>query len=863
MALHDRLSEAVQKWRAEGYPASYPVREILAYAHTDKETLRYLRQPQFEALETYWYLRLVLKTPRLSALYDALFENRADKLDALGISITHSEVARALANSEDLVQKILTDDAFAKALSADALRESLSLAYPSYIFALTMGAGKTALIGAIIATEFALALQYQGGPFMKNALVFAPGKTILDSLRQIATLPFEDIIPPRFLSEFLPNVKLIYTTDGDPDIPVVEGGSFNIVVTNSEKITLRKMNKRAGQSPFDFEAKEEREKLFANRRLQKIASLPSLGVFSDEAHHTYGNALGAELGRARSTIDHIANETNLVCVVNTTGTPYYQRQFLRDVVCWYGLAEGIRDNILKSVENRVIAYDFSEQSENEVVAEVVRDFLKEYGSIALPTGQRAKIAFYFRTQEHLEESKRVIEEELAKLKIPAGVVLVNTQKSTKDEEDEFRRLNDPESQKRVILLVGRGTEGWDCPSLFATALVRQQTDAGTFVLQAATRCLRQVPGNREPGSIYLESHNRQILEKQLEENFGIGIDALTRTPAEYDEKKLVVRKRAYPRLVITERIRSVVRKKGAKTSTPTLLAALQRPKPSAKPAIYRAAFSLVLERSAQALLPSGATTLIQSEEMSHSLFEAAEHLARSYRLPYGIIFARLAELYKKNDIPRADLAGLSDQLDTAHAEYETREETLTRVLAILRFVDDKGNDTFATDEAGALCYTIRFRKAEPPLFLAAEDAAHDARGYGFHYSPYTFDSAPEKEFLETMLAKLNGIKKETIADIYFTGGLTDRKYTDIHFEYKGADGVYHAYYPDFVIAKKDGSFYIVEIKREGGLHEIDVLEKKKAVERLANMPANRFKYQVIETGTPIPASKYRELDQWV
>src|SRR3989338_7582552 len=249
MALHDRLSEAVQKWRAEGYPASYPVREILAYAHTDKETLRYLRQPQFEALETYWYLRLVLKTPRLSALYDALFENRADKLDALGISITHPEVARALANGEDLVQKILTDDAFAKALSADALRESLSLAYPSYIFALTMGAGKTALIGAIT--------------------------------------------PPCFLSDFLPNVKLIYTTDGDPDIPVVEGGSFNIVVTNSEKITLRKMNKRAGQSPFDFEAKEEREKLFANRRLQKIASLPALGVFSDEAHHTYGNALGA------------------------------------------------------------------------------------------------------------------------------------------------------------------------------------------------------------------------------------------------------------------------------------------------------------------------------------------------------------------------------------------------------------------------------------------------------------------------------------------------------------------------------------------------------------------------------------------
>ena len=158
MTLHDRLSETVKEWKLSGYPAEYPIGEILKYAHESKDTLRYLRQPQFTALETYWYLRLVLKTPRLPALYDALYEKRADKLDALGIQIKREEVARALANEEDPIKKILTDDVFAKALSADALRESLSLAYPSYIFALTMGAGKTALIGTIIATEFALAL---------------------------------------------------------------------------------------------------------------------------------------------------------------------------------------------------------------------------------------------------------------------------------------------------------------------------------------------------------------------------------------------------------------------------------------------------------------------------------------------------------------------------------------------------------------------------------------------------------------------------------------------------------------------------------------------------------------------------------
>jgi hypothetical protein len=42
----------------------------------------------------------------------------------------------------------------------------MALQYPSYILALTMGVGKTALIGAIIATEFAMALEYSKSPFI-------------------------------------------------------------------------------------------------------------------------------------------------------------------------------------------------------------------------------------------------------------------------------------------------------------------------------------------------------------------------------------------------------------------------------------------------------------------------------------------------------------------------------------------------------------------------------------------------------------------------------------------------------------------------------------------------------------------------
>ena len=65
-----------------------------------------------------------------------------------------------------------------------ALHEAANLAYPSYILALAMGAGKTVLIGTIIATEFAMSLRYPNGQFMRNALVFAPGLTIIESLRR-------------------------------------------------------------------------------------------------------------------------------------------------------------------------------------------------------------------------------------------------------------------------------------------------------------------------------------------------------------------------------------------------------------------------------------------------------------------------------------------------------------------------------------------------------------------------------------------------------------------------------------------------------------------------------------------------------
>ena len=88
------------------------------------------------------------------------------------------------------------------------------------------------------------------------------------------------------------HLKLTFTRDGEKDIPVIRGSSFNVVVTNTEKIRIQKETIRKSdlKGLFSDQLADKAKQEVANLRLQAIASLPHLGVFSDEAHHTYGQS---------------------------------------------------------------------------------------------------------------------------------------------------------------------------------------------------------------------------------------------------------------------------------------------------------------------------------------------------------------------------------------------------------------------------------------------------------------------------------------------------------------------------------------------------------------------------------------------
>jgi len=559
--LYEILSAGAQRWRGEGYPVQgYPtVGEILEHQTHEEGGLRYLRKPQFRALEVYWYLRLVKQTPCIFQLYQDLYHRKAGLLEALGVP--DAALREADYDMERLWDRLRTDNDFVRSFRLEALRESLNLDYPSYIFALAMGAGKTVLIGAIIATEFAMALEYPEADFAHNALVFAPGKTIVEALRELAEVPYDRILPQRLYKSFAASVKLAFTRDGEMDIPVIRGSSFNLIVTNTEKIRITAETIRKGDlgGLFANEQVEEAKREVANRRLQTLASLPRLAIFSDEAHHLYGQSLDTRLKRVRQTVDYLAENTQVICVVNTTGTPYYRRQPLKDVVIWYGLSEGITDGYLKELAGNIQAYNFAGNVE-QYAAHVIRDFFETYGEVRLPNGAPARLAMYFPQTDDLAELRPVIDQALVEVGQSPTLCLVNTSDDalTKQADiDAFNRLNDPEAPHRLMLLVNKGTEGWNCPSLFACALVRRLTSSNNFVLQAASRCLRQVPGNTHKARVYLSQDNFGILDRQLQETYGETIADLNREITETRGARIVLRKLDIPPLVVTHILRTV------------------------------------------------------------------------------------------------------------------------------------------------------------------------------------------------------------------------------------------------------------------------------------------------------------------
>jgi hypothetical protein len=599
----------------------------------------------------------------------------------------------------------------------------------------------------------------------------------------------------------------------------------------------------------EIEKFEEAQEI-ANLRLQTIASLPQLAIFSDEAHHTYGLSLDKELKKVRKTVDYLAENTQVIVVVNTTGTPYFQKQMLRDVVFWYGLSQGIKDGILKEVKDSIYAYEDMESS--DFVRTVLEDFFKEYGAISIYDGSSAKIAIYFPQTDDLKLLRPIIEKKVNELGFDSSIVLEVTNESDEKTKDLFNnRINDPSNHYRVYLLVNMGTEGWNCPSLFATALARKLKSSNNFVLQAASRCLRQVPNNTKKARIYLSRDNISVLDSQLSETFGETLRILQITKSELIKERLVLRKTEIDPIIIRKKIRKIIFDEDKKTEIK-----IQQPSTGIKISrkiIYDAKDTGFKKK---VLTESGVESIILSEDFM-DIYEVALELSVIYRLEIPKIYDLLRAEYKDGEIPLSHVSLLKEQIESQSKNYKITEEEVEVALAIVKtngFQEEKkeGNSIYTTE--------IVYHKDKEHLLLSCERfKSANKLDLSFHYSPYKMDSQPEKDFFLQLLDALNE-NPDDIEDIYYTGGITDPSKTDIIFEYLDKLGKYRAYTPDFIIRKKSGRVIIVEIKAERFREEL----KEMSLKKVENMNKDKIRYEILfSEQDKLKFGEYEKVKNWI
>ena len=788
-ALLKALQSKVSEWRDAGREGiEKETQNILSHI----ERTAFLHKPQVEALETYIYLKEVAGNKPAAELFKGFFPDQIEALAALGYS--DADAFRFLKEKKNL------DD-----LLSVAFGES---DYVNQVFALTMGSGKTVLMAVMMTYDFVLSFYHpDDARFAKNALVFAPDTTIIESLKEIKTFDFTKILPKEYETVML-NVKYHYLEDPKTPLSLLEGSNYNIVVSNSQKIILktRTTSRFSANSLFADEAFKERQEI-VNKRLRAIQGLSNLAIFVDEAHHSYGKNMDDELKKVKQTIDHLHGSAPLVGVINLTGTPYVDNVMMADTVYHFGLKQGIERGILK----RFDPFKYENVRDEAFVEDVLTSFWERYGEKRLE-GRLPKIAFYASSIEDLQENLRpLIEKALRKLGVSTDKILEFHTKA-EDGKHEFQMLDTSQSEKQFVLLVGKGTEGWNCRSLVACALFRKPK-SNIFVLQSSTRCLRSIGDNTTIASIYLSNENYKALDKELKSNFGTSIDELSgqkKTHADFElriekKKTLTVKK-------VVRELKSVRRKD------------LEAIKVNLKHAENNEYISIVSQ--GEVALDADSTahykTIVGSDRIlkqrgDMTFYEILEYINR---YTHAGCF-ELKQILKSNNIS-------PDQLTAAVNENKAVIYYLVDI--VLGNLYDYEKDERIVEEVIELTKNYPFRisvlEDRKGLVVYRESVEEeDGKGrLGFHINPYNFDSGDERDIFRHLKGTLE--PDEEIKDVYFTGGVTSPVHNDFYFEYCDPEQDRVAkYFPDFLVETSKGRYLVVEVKT--GQEQFDYERDKK------------------------------------
>ena len=806
-------------------------RKFLAYNDSEENPHAFLRRPQFEALEMYVFVKEFMGNPQVYQMFDDWRNRRGNFSDASYYSVSRGgQIAIFDAPTEKI-----TDTLFKQ---MKKYRES----YPNYIYALTMGLGKTILMATCIFYEFLLAKKYpKDKRFCHNALVFAPDKTVLQSLREIMTFDKTKVVPPEYARVLDANIKFHFLDETGTVLHTIDDSDFNIIISNTQKIIVKKKRKEetAAQTLFsgtssllsavygDGEGDEDDAwddtTLMDNQRFKKLCRLPQLGVYVDEAHHLFGADLekqirssGANKTSLRDTINLLAEYTSIVACYNYTGTPYVKNQLLPEVVYAYGLRESIWNGFLKDAD----PLGYENVKSEEFLKAVVTTFWERYGGKTYE-GLKPKLAIYAAgLEEAAAEVRPALEKILADLGIPATSILLNVgdPKYTKDEDiRHFNNLDVPGSEgndKQFIILVEKGKEGWNCRSLFGVALFRSPKSK-IFVLQATMRCLRSITNERLTATVFLSKENFDTLNDELHKNFNMEIKDI-KAPSSDDRHKYKVRVLPPPRTITLKRIWHEYTLHEKEYTAPVDFKLVGADLSKYRSVVYEgdslARDTTVKEKTVDYL----------QDNMRYSEFSLAGEVARYLNISCILAARILRESVDGIDVILEAVNRYNSVLDdyiipaVFHALFDVTSELRTedRELVLLREPEDAGYYEFSAKDD--LVLTDRYPGFTPEQIKKS-----------FHADTYCFDSAPEKECF------MQYITSAKVQEVYFTGMFTSNQGDlSVHY-YDPESGRIRQYYPDFLAKMADGSYQLIEVKGDNKIDDVVVKAKQAAAEEMA------------------------------
>lgn len=849
-------------------------RKFLDFNNPDKNPKAFLRQPQYEALEVYIFLKEFMDNAKVEEVFKAWFEKTGRFAGRKEGGIIGES------RQGDLLDRG-TQDQYKTVFAA--MRKN-SRVYPNYIFALTMGTGKTILMATCIFYEFLLGNKFEkDARYCHNALVFAPDKTVLQSLKEIESFDLAGVVPPEYVNFLTTHLRFHYLEEAGTSLSTLDRSRFNIVVSNTQKIILKRQRKEKtpmdqlfgatantvaangvydeASDLYDWDQPEEEGELTTNQRFEKLCRLEQLGIYVDEAHHAFGKALAKDMGLGaketdtslRTTIDMLAASLNkagtrVVACYNYTGTPYVGKEVLPEVVYAYGLKEAIDKGFLKKVDLR----SYQNTRSDEFVDISIERFLEATNGLR-PEGMLPKLAFFAATIDELTGDLRpAVERALAKHGIPASSILVNVgdeKLTTNDDIREFNRLDTPNSEKQFILLVNKGREGWNCRSLFGVGLFREPKSK-VFVLQASMRCLRAIGEAQHTGHVFLSAANLEILNDELQQNFRISADELQKVAADKERVQVRVVEPSVKIKLVRVRKQYAMREK---VLTPGTALGLDR--------TDREAWNQLVERY----------RLVETQQDGLTAGDAARaRSSRSIDLTLRRerrVFSRLTLVAEISRYLNRSPSEIDDLLDSTKEGIDelvllTNEfnevlydEIVPRLFRLLYDLDETQTteqhevDLIKIPASGY--YEVTAAKDK---IVRVSDAKSPELEKSFHLDTYCFDSNSERTLFWDL------IREQKVKKIYFTGMLTHGQ-SDFFIQYIDPDSrTVRSYYPDFVFLREepDGSekYVIVEVKGDHQIDDAVVQAKKDFAQQIA--VASGMEYRIIKS-TDADERRYRVL----